>query len=351
MTEHNLMTQPLPVLINQLQTGQNLSAKAMGQAFHHMMTGQAKLDDMVTFLKTLAEKGETSEELTGAASVMRQHANKIIAPDHAMDIVGTGGDMKGSLNISTATAFVVAGAGVVVAKHGNRAITSRAGTADVQFELGINIDCPLELVQTALDQVGFTFLFAPKHHQATKHVMPARKLLAEQKIKTIFNILGPLTNPALVKNYLIGVYDKKWLKPMAQALHNLGAMRAYLVHGFDGLDEVSISGDSYLVTLNHGKITELTIHPNMAKLPTYPLSQILGGDVTTNADQLKKLLQHQANDFNLAFRDAVLWNAAVALTAIGRVNDYQTGKDLAQAVLESGKAWQKYLDFRQLLQP
>ncbi len=331
-----------------LRRGADLDMVEMTTAFDSMMNGGVAVDDMVAFLKSLSAKGETVDEITAAARVMRQHAAKITAPATAIDIVGTGGDLKGTLNISTAASLVVAGLGLPVAKHGNRAITSLSGTADVQQELGINIDYPLPRVQEGIDKLGFAFLFAPKHHAATRHVMPARKLLAEQKIKTIFNILGPLTNPASVMFYLLGAYDKKWLQPMAMVLKNLGAKAVWIAHGDDGLDELSISGGSHVVKLQNGILSMETITPDMAGLPTHPLSSIRGGTPANNAQVMMNLLRNTPSkdqqQFN-GFRDAVLYNAAAALTVAGMVNNLVDGTAAARHAIESGKALHKLQEF------
>ncbi|MDI9313625.1 MAG: anthranilate phosphoribosyltransferase [Hydrotalea sp.] len=346
----------LDVLTASLNRGENLQLAEVRSAFTAMMAGTEDVTAMVNFLRALSAKGETADEITAAAGVMRDHAAKITAPDNAIDIVGTGGDLKGTLNISTASSFVVAGLGFPVAKHGNRAITSQAGTADVQSQLGINIDYPLPRVQEAMDKLGFAFLFAPKHHAATRHVMPARKMLAEQKIKTIFNILGPLTNPASAKFYLLGVYDKKWLQPMAMALKNLGAIGAWVTCGNDGLDELSISGPSSVVKLQDGKLTMESVTPAMAGLPTHPLESIKGGTPDYNARAIMDLFQNNIGGDGKSdaakklagFRDAVLYNAAAALVVLGAAQNLKDGVAMAKHSIDSGAALKKLKDFAAL---
>ncbi|MGI9461852.1 MAG: anthranilate phosphoribosyltransferase [Alphaproteobacteria bacterium] len=335
-------------LSEKLSQGKHLTSDEITSAFDAIMTGKESIESIANFLQSLAQKGETADEITAAAAVMRKYATTITAPDNAIDIVGTGGDLKGSLNISTATSFVVAGLGFAVAKHGNRAITSQAGTADVQEELGIDINYPLDRVEKGMAEIGFAFLFAQKHHPAMRHVMPARKLLAEKKIKTIFNILGPLTNPAYVKFYLLGVYDKKWLDKMATALKNLNAKTAWVVHGNDGLDELSITGDSQVAKLQNGNITLETITPQMAGLSSHPLETIKGGTPADNAKAIINLFQNKMGDDkhpSLGFHDAVLYNAAAALCIIGAVDNLKDGALMAKTSIADGKALKKLQDF------
>jgi anthranilate phosphoribosyltransferase len=262
---------------------------------------------------------------------MRAKAARVQAPAGAMDIVGTGGDGKGTLNISTATAFVVAGAGVPVAKHGNRALTSKSGTADAMTELGINVMVPAEVAQKAIDTCGICFMMAPMHQSAMKHVMPAR---LELGTRTVFNILGPLTNPAGVKLQLTGAFSQAMLRPMIDTLKALGTEAAWLVHGADGTDELSICGPSAALILKDGEIAETTIHPQDAGLPAHPFEAILGGTAAQNVAALRALLDGAPG----AYRDAVLLNAAAALMIAGKAASLTEGADLARTSIDSGAA-------------
>ena len=256
-------------------------------AFAAIMEGEATPAQIGGFLMILRTRGETVDEYAAAASVMRGKCVKVHAPEGAMDIVGTGGDGKGTLNISTATAFVVAGAGVVVAKHGNRNLSSKSGAADALTELGVNVMVGADVVERALREVGIGFMMAPMHHPAVRHVMPAR---SELGTRTIFNILGPLTNPASVRRQLTGAYSRAVIRPMAETLAALGSDRAWLVHGADGTDEMSIAGETFVVELRDGQIMEFSIHPEMAGLPAHPFSALEGGAPAENAAALRALL-------------------------------------------------------------
>ena len=251
-----------------------------------------------------------------------------------MDIVGTGGDGKGTLNISTATAFVVAGAGVVVAKHGNRNLSSKSGAADALGQMGINVMVGPQVVEKALEEVGIGFMMAPMHHPATKHVMPTR---AELGTRTIFNILGPLTNPAGVKRQLTGAFSERLIEPMALTLRALGSEAAWLVHGSDGTDELSIAGETAVAALKDGSVTRFAIHPADAGLPVHPFEAILGGTPEENGQAFRALLDGAPG----AYRDAVLLNAAAALLVAGKVATLSEGVALAQGSIDSGAARSK----------
>ena len=282
----------------------------------------------------LRTRGETVDEYAAAAAVMRAKCNAVKAPEGAMDIVGTGGDGKGTLNISTATAFVVAGAGVVVAKHGNRNLSSKSGAADALTEMGINVMIGPDLVEKALKEAGIGFMMAPMHHPAIAHVMPTR---AELGTRTIFNILGPLTNPAGVKRQLTGAFSRDLIRPMAETLGQLGSDRAWLVHGSDGTDELAISGISWVAALEDGTVKEVELHPEDAGLPVHPFEDILGGTPKENAQAFRALLDGQAS----AYRDAVLLNAAAALTVADAASDLREGVEMAAESIDSGKAGEK----------
>jgi anthranilate phosphoribosyltransferase len=262
---------------------------------------------------------------------MRAKCNAVRAPKGAMDIVGTGGDGKGTLNISTATAFVVAGAGVPVAKHGNRNLSSKSGAADALTEMGLNVMVGPEVVERCLNEAGIGFMMAPMHHPATRHVAPVRMELGT---RTIFNILGPLTNPAGVKRQLTGAFSAALIRPMAETLRALGSEKAWLVHGGDGSDELSIVAPSPVVELNAGEIRDFTVHPEDAGLPVYPFEAIQGGTPAENAVAFRALLGGAKG----GFRDAVLLNAAAALVVADRAKTLKEGVEIARESLDSGKA-------------
>lgn len=300
-------------------------------AFAALFDGAATPAQMGGFLMALRTRGETVDEFAAAASVMRSKCLAVRAPKGAMDIVGTGGDGKGTLNISTATAFVVAGAGVVVAKHGNRNLSSKSGAADALTELGLNVMVGADVVERCLTEAGIGFMMAPMHHPATRHVMPVR---AELGTRTLFNILGPLTNPAGVKRQLTGAFSAALIRPMAETLRALGSEKAWLVHGGDGSDELSISAASKVVALENGDIREFELHPAEAGLPTHPFEAIIGGTPADNAAAFRALLDGAAG----AYRDAVLLNAAAALMVADRVTDLAEGVAMARASIDSGAA-------------
>ena len=300
-------------------------------AFQALFEGAATPAQMGGFLMALRTRGETVDEFAAAASVMRSKCLPVRAPAGAMDIVGTGGDGKGTLNISTATAFVVAGAGVIVAKHGNRNLSSKSGAADALTELGLNVMVGPEIVERCLNEAGIGFMMAPMHHPATRHVMPVR---AELGTRTLFNILGPLTNPAGVKRQLTGAFSAALIRPMAETLRALGSEKAWLVHGGDGSDELSISAASHVAALENGEIREFELHPAEAGLPTHPFEAIIGGTPAQNAVAFRALLNGSPG----AYRDAVLLNAAAALMVADRVTDLADGVAMARASIDSGAA-------------
>lgn len=308
-----------------------LSRSQAEEAFHHLFEGNATQAQMGGFLMAMRARGESVSEYTAAAQVMREKCLAVKAPEGAIDIVGTGGDGMGTLNISTATAFVVAGAGVPVAKHGNRNLSSKSGAADLQSQMGIDVMVGPEVVERALNEVGIGFMMAPMHHPAMKHVMPVRMELGS---KTIFNILGPLTNPAGVKRQLTGAFAIDLIFPMAETLKDLGSEAAWLVHGADGTDEISISGPTSAAILKDGKIRSAEIHPEQAGLPVHPFRDILGGTPEENAQAFRALLDGAKG----AYRDAVLLNAAAALVIAGKAADLKEGAALAAESIDSGKA-------------
>ena len=300
-------------------------------AFAALFEGAATPSQMGGLLMALRTRGETVEEIAAAARVMRAKCHAVRAPEGAMDIVGTGGDGKGTLNISTATAFVVAGAGVPVAKHGNRNLSSKSGAADALTQMGINVMVGVETVERALAEAGIAFMMAPMHHPAIRHVMPTR---AELGTRTVFNLLGPLTNPAGVKRQLTGAFARGWIRPMAEVLADLGAEAAWVVHGADGTDELSIAGASFVAALDGGAVHEFELHPEEAGLPVHPFEAILGGSPEENARAFRALLDGATG----AYRDAVLLNAAAALRIAGRAADLKEGVALAAESIDSGAA-------------
>jgi anthranilate phosphoribosyltransferase len=302
------------------------------EAFAILFAGDATPAQMGGFLMTLRTRGETVDEYAAAAAVMRARCVKVAAPEGAMDIVGTGGDGKGTLNISTATAFVVAGAGVPVAKHGNRNLSSKSGAADALGALGIDVMVGPDMVERELAEVGIGFMMAPMHHPAMRHVGPVR---AELGTRTVFNILGPLTNPAGVKRQLTGAFSPALIRPMAEVLMTLGSEKAWLVHGGDGTDELSIAEPSLVVALEDGSLREFTLHPEDAGLPVHPFDDLLGGEAAQNAAELKAVL---AGGGRAAYRDAVLLNAAAALVVADRAADLKAGVEMAREAILSGAA-------------
>lgn len=300
-------------------------------AFLALFEGEATPAQMGGFLMALRTRGETVDEIAAAAAVMRSKCVAVRAPAGAMDIVGTGGDGKGTLNISTATALVVAGAGVPVAKHGNRNLSSRSGAADALTELGLNVMVGAEVVERCLAHAGIGFMMAPMHHPAMRHVGPVR---VELGTRTLFNVLGPLTNPAGVKRQLTGAFALRLIRPMAEVLAALGSETAWIVHGSDGTDEISIAGPTAVAALDQGTVREFTVHPEDAGLPVHPFEAILGGTPAENAAALRALLDGTPG----AYRDAVLLNAAAALVVAGVAPGLKDGVERAAASIASGAA-------------
>jgi anthranilate phosphoribosyltransferase len=301
------------------------------EAFDILFEGEATPSQIGGLLMSLRTRGETVEEYAAAAAVMRAKCRAVRAPEGAMDIVGTGGDGKGTLNISTATAFVAAGAGVVVAKHGNRNLSSKSGAADALTQMGVNVMVGPEVVERALAQAGIGFMMAPMHHPAIAHVMPTR---AELGTRTIFNILGPLTNPAGVKRQLTGAFSRAMIRPMAETLRALGSEKAWLVHGGDGTDELSIAGISWVSALENGEVSDRELHPEAAGLPVHPFEAILGGTPAENATAFRALLDGAKG----AYRDAVLLNAAAALVVADKAASLPEGAEMARESIDSGAA-------------
>lgn len=330
------MTEPLIALkplLARVVAGERLAFTEAREAFRIIMGGQATPAQIAAFLVALRMRGETVDEISGAVDVIRSKALPLQAPPDAMDIVGTGGDGTGTLNISTATAIVVAACGVPVAKHGNRAVSSKSGTADVQTALGINVNADFIRIEQSLREVHIGFMLAPRHHESFKFVGPVR---AELGVRTIFNILGPLCNPAGVKRYLLGVYAQAWVRPIAEVLARLGCERAWVVHGAGGLDELSTLGPNHVCVVEDGKVSERVVSPADAGLKLATLEQLKGGDSAYNAGRLNALLGGEQD----AYRDIVLFGAAAALQLSGRVQDLREGVSIAAAAIDSGRARQ-----------
>jgi len=327
------MSDALKPLIDAAAEGPLTRAQA-AQAFEILFEGEATPSQIGGFLMALRTRGETVDEYAAAASVMRAKCHKVKAPDGAMDIVGTGGDGKGTLNISTATAFVVAGAGVTVAKHGNRNLSSKSGAADALTQMGLNVMVGASVVERELAETGIGFMMAPMHHPAIAHVMPTR---SELGTRTIFNILGPLTNPAGVKRQLTGAYRRDLIRPMAETLQALGSERAWLVHGSDGTDELTITGVSWVAGLDAKGVTDFEVHPEEAGLPVHPFEAIVGGTPEENARDFNALLAGET----FAYRDAVLLNAAAALVVAEAAPDLKAGAEMARVSIDSGAAKDK----------
>jgi anthranilate phosphoribosyltransferase len=321
-------------LIAKVVENNSLTVEEARAAFDIMMSGDATPSQMGGFLIALRMRGETVDEITGGVMTMREKMTAIDAPAGAIDIVGTGGDGKGTVNVSTATSFVVAACGVPVAKHGNRAASSKTGAADVLSTLGVNLDADFSLVRKAAHQAGICFMMAQRHHGAMRNVGPTR---VELGTRTIFNLLGPMSNPAGVKRQLIGVFSRDWQKPMAETLRNLGSEKIWVVHGSDGTDELTTTGPTYVVSLDKGEIGEFEISPSEAGIAEATLDDLKGGEPAENAAALKAVLDGEPG----AFRDIVLYNTAAALLIADRITDLKEGVAMAKDAIDSGKAKDK----------
>jgi anthranilate phosphoribosyltransferase len=324
-------TGDLKPLIAAAATGRPLTAGEAEQAFDIMMSGNATPAQIGGFLMALRVRGETVEEITGAVRAMRAKMTRIHAPDGAIDTCGTGGDASGTWNISTGAALVVAACGVPVAKHGNRALSSKTGAADVLAALGVNIDAEIPLVEQALREAGICFMMAPRHHSAMRHVGPTR---VELGTRTIFNLMGPLSNPAGTKRQLIGVFAEQWLEPLAHVLAELGTERAWLVHGSDGIDEITTTGPTHVAELSGGQVRRFDVTPEEAGLPRAAPEDLKGGDAEANAGAIRALIGGQHGPY----RDIVLLNAAAALLVAGKVPNLKAGVAEAARGIDSGGA-------------
>lgn len=321
----------LKSIIGKVATGASLSRDEAAAAFDAMMSGEATPSQMGGLLMALRVRGETVDEITGAVAAMRSKMLTVTAPPDAVDIVGTGGDGSGSVNVSTCAAFIVSGAGLSVAKHGNRALSSRSGAADVLASLGVKIDLRPEQVGRCVRECGIGFMFAPAHHPAMKNVGPTRVELAT---RTIFNLLGPLSNPAGVKRQMVGVFSRQWVQPLAQVLKNLGSESAWVVHGSDGLDEITLTGPTFVSALHNGEIRNFEVTPGDAGLPHCEAGALKGGDADANAIALQSVLDGKPSPY----RDVALMNAAAALVVAGRAKDLKEGVGIGARSIDSGAA-------------
>jgi anthranilate phosphoribosyltransferase len=325
------VTVEFKALIAKVATGATLQRDEAANAFEQMMSGEATPSQMGALLMALRVRGETVDEITGAVTAMRAKMLRVEAPPDAIDVVGTGGDASGSFNISTCAALIVAGAGVPVAKHGNRALSSKSGAADVLAALGVNIDLNAQQIANCIHEAGIGFMFAPAHHPAMKNVGPTR---VELGTRTIFNLLGPLSNPAGVKRQMVGVFSKQWTEPLAHVLKNLGAERAWVVHGSDGLDEVTTSGPTTVTALEDGVVHSFEISPEQVGLRKVRPEELRGSDAAGNARAVEDVLEGKQT----ALRDVALFNAAAALVVAGKAKDLKSGLALATHAVDSGEA-------------
>src|ERR1700752_2800557 len=319
----------LKSIIGKVATGATLSSTEAAAAFDSMMSGEATPSQMGGLLMALRVRGETVDEITGAVSAVRAKMLRVKAPAGAVDVVGTGGDGSGSVNVSTCASFIVAGTGVPVAKHGNRALSSRSGSADVLASLGVRIDITPDHVGRCVAETGIGFMFAPSHHPAMKNVGPTRVELAT---RTIFNLLGPLSNPAGVKRQMVGVFSRHWVQPLAQVLKNLGSESVWVVHGSDGLDEITLTGPSFVASLENGNIRTFEVTPEDAGLTCCSGDALRGGDANANAVALQGVLDGKPS----AYRDVALLNAAAALVVAGKAKTLKDGVALGTKSLAGG---------------
>lgn len=318
-------------LIARVADGNVLTDDEAYSAFDTMMSGEATPGQIGGFLMALRVRGEAVSEITAGAKVMREKSLKVKAPEGAIDNCGTGGDASGTWNISTGAAFAIAACGVKLAKHGNRALSSKSGTAQALEELGVKIGISAELIERCIEECGMGFMMAPSHHAAMAHVAPIR---VELGTRTIFNLLGPLSNPAGTKRQLVGVFAEEWVEPLANVLKELGAEKAWVVWGSGGLDEITTTGPSTVAALENGKVTTFTISPEDAGLPIADPADLKGGDPALNAAKLKAMLEGEKG----AYRDIVLINAAAALIVADKASDLKEGVALAAEAIDSGKA-------------
>ncbi|MCA0407369.1 MAG: anthranilate phosphoribosyltransferase [Proteobacteria bacterium] len=318
-------------LIAKVATGLPLSRAEAEQAFGQILSGASTPAQTAAFLMALRVRGESVDEITGAVSAMRAKMVAVPPVEGAIDVVGTGGDASGSWNVSTLAGLIVAACGVPVAKHGNRAASSKSGAADVLQAMGVKVGLSAQGVSECLNKTGFAFMIAPAHHPSMRHVAPVR---TELGTRTIFNILGPLSNPAGVKRILLGVFSSSWLEPIAETLRDMGTERAFVLHGSDGLDEITTTGETEVVELNNGKITRFTIKPEDAGIARATPESLKGGEPSQNAAALQGVLNGESS----AYRDIAVLNAAAALLLADKVKTLKEGAEMAAAAIDSGKA-------------
>ena len=324
-------SQELRALIQKVSGGATLTEEEIRTALDQMTAGAATPAQMGAFLMALRVRGETVEEITGAAQMLRSRMNRVEVPPDAIDIVGTGGDSHGTYNVSTCAALIAAGAGVRVAKHGNRRVSSKSGASDVLAELGVKLDVPFDIISRCVAQAGIGFLWAPQHHPAMKHWAPIR---GELGIRTIFNLLGPISNPGGVKRQVVGVFSWHWVEPIAHVLNNLGARHVWVVHGHDGLDELTTTGATDVAELKDGKIEVFEVTPADAGLLPAKLSDLRGGDEKENAAAIRDVLAGK----HTPLRDIAVLNAAAALIVADKAANLMDGAALAAHAIESGAA-------------
>lgn len=324
-----MSAQTLKALIQKVSTGATLTPDEIRAALEIMTDGHATQAQMGAFLMGLRVRGETVDEITGATQMMRARMVRVTAPADAVDIVGTGGDSHGTYNVSTCAALVAAGAGLPVAKHGNRSVSSISGASDVLAALGVKLDVGPDTVAKAIGEAGVGFMWAPMHHPAMKHWAPVR---AELGIRTLFNLLGPISNPAGVTRQIVGVFSWQWVEPIAHVLNGLGARHVWVVHGHDGLDELTTTGATDVAEVRDGAVRVFEVTPADAGLPPARLSDLRGGDAATNAAAIRDVLAGKTGPF----RDIVLLNAAAALVVGGRAGDLKAGVGLAADAIATG---------------
>ena len=320
-------------IIAKVATGSPLTREEAEKAFEQILSGEATLAQMGAFLMALRVRGETVDEISGAVTAMRAKMLRVNAPADAIDIVGTGGDNSGSWNVSTLAAILTAATGLKVAKHGNRAASSKSGSADVLAALGVKVGIDAAGIERCINDAGVGFMFAPAHHSSMRHVAPVR---VELGTRTIFNILGPLSNPAGVKKQVIGVFSESWMIPIAETLKSLGSTDLWIVHGSDGLDEITTTGETKIVALKNGAITSFTITPEDAGLDRAKPEDLKGGDGEHNAKALLAVL----NGDRTAYRDIAVLNAAAALVVAGRAATLDEAARIVEAAIDDGRAKQ-----------
>lgn len=321
-------------VIAHVAEGRTLDRDDAQAAFGQIMAGECTPAQIGGFLMALRLRGETIDEIAGAVAAMRARMTPVAAPENAVDVVGTGGDGAGTVNVSTCAAFIVAGCGAPVAKHGNRALSSKSGSADVLKALGVDVDLAPDRIADCISQAGIGFMFAPNHHSAMRHVGPAR---TELGVRTIFNLLGPLANPAGVKRQMVGVFARKWVEPIARALAQLGSQTAWVAHGSDGLDEITVSGPTAIAELKNGEVRSFEITPEDAGLPRHPKGALAGGDAEANAKALRAVLDGEPG----AYRDVAILNAAATLVVAGRAGSLKEAAQLAAKALDNGAAYSR----------